>query len=115
VDVNGWACDYYKGIFDKALYEEVWVANWKTVGLEPSDFSVLDGMAGFFKGFAGDLMPLADKKVEGGGTINGLPIKLVLFEDGNKFMKKEVKEIRKEDFDPSLFELPEGLEEAEAE
>ncbi|MEJ2719946.1 MAG: DUF4412 domain-containing protein [bacterium] len=115
VDVNGWDCDYYKGIFDKALYEEVWVANWKTLGLEPSDFSVLDGMAGFFKGFSGDLMPLADKKVEGGGTINGLPIKLVLFEDGTKFMKKEVNEIRKEDLDPSLFELPEGLDETEAE
>ncbi len=111
VDVNGWACDYYKGMFQKALYEDIWVADWKTLGVEQKDVAVLNGVAKIFKGFAGDMLPLVDKKMEGGeDKINGFPVKAVLYEDGTKYMKKEIKEIRSENLDAGLFELPEGLE-----
>jgi hypothetical protein len=116
VDMNGWASDHYKGLFKKELYEEVWVADWKTLGVEQTDVAVLNGMADLFKGFAGDMIPLIDKEIEGGdGKLNGFPVKTVLYEDGAKYMRKEVKEVRKEDIDAGLFELPEGLDKTESE
>jgi hypothetical protein len=115
VDVNGWACDHYKGIFKKDVYEELWVADWKTLGVEQKDVTVLNGMGDIFMGFAGDMMPLVDQKVkDGDGKLSGFPVKADLFEDGEKFMRKELKELRKEDLDPALFELPEGATKLES-
>lgn len=114
VDINGWASDHYKGIFKKDVYEEVWVADWKTIGVEQTDVAVLNGMGELFKGFAGDMIPLVDKKTKD-GSLSGFPVKAVFFEDGEKYMRREVKEVRKEDLDPGLFELSEGLTKLENE
>ena len=66
-------------------------------------------------GFSGDMHPIIDKKIkDGDGKLNGFPVKAVFFEDGNKYMKREIKEVRKEDLDPGLFELPEGFEKLES-
>jgi len=114
VDINGWASDHYKGIFKKDVYEEVWVADWKTIGVDQTDVAVLNGMGELFKGFAGDMIPLVDKKTKD-GDLSGFPVKAVFFEDGEKYLRREVKEVRKEDLDAGLFELPEGLTKLENE
>ncbi|UCG52745.1 MAG: DUF4412 domain-containing protein [Candidatus Latescibacterota bacterium] len=111
VEMNEWTCEHYKAMFEKELYQEVWVCDPKEMGVEAKDLAVLNTMAGLFKSFAGELIPLVDAKTEGSDEkINGFPLKTVLYEDGNKIMRTEVKEVRKEDLEPSLFDLPEGLD-----
>ncbi|UCH84608.1 MAG: DUF4412 domain-containing protein [Candidatus Latescibacterota bacterium] len=114
VDFNGWTCDHYNAMFKKDRYSEVWVADWKTLGIEQTDVAVLNQMGEQFKGFAGDMIPLVDRKGKD-GNVNGFPVKALLYEDGNKYMKREVKEVRKEDLDAALFEIPEGVDKIETE
>ena len=86
-------------------------ANWKEIGVEQSDLAVLNDLSEVFKGFAGEMVPFNDAKIEGSDDrLSGFPVKAEYYEDGNKIIKQEVKEIRKEDLDASLFELPEGFE-----
>ncbi len=113
--VNAWTCDHYKGMFNKELDTEVWVAGWKDVGLEPKDLAALVAIGQIFKGFGADLVPFMGQKVEGANaTIDGVPVKTIHYEAGNKTVRDEVKEIRKEELDPKLFVVPEGYTEKPA-
>jgi hypothetical protein len=113
--VNTWTCDHFKGMFNKELYKEVWVANWSDLGVQPNDLAVLSAIAVGFKGFGQDMIPLTGQQAKGSeGPVNGFPVKAVFYEDGAKVVREEVKEIRKEDLDPKLFALPEGYTEKPA-
>jgi hypothetical protein len=113
--VGTWTCDHLKGMFNKEMRKEVWVAPWKEVGLEPADVAVLVSVANAFKGWSvGETLPFVGQKVEGSDSpIDGLPVKAIYYEDGNKIVREEVKEIRKEDLAPGLFTIPEGFTEKE--
>lgn len=113
---GAWTCDRLKGMFNKEMRKEVWVAPWSEVGLEPKDVAVLVAVADAFKGWSvGETLPFTGVKVEGSDTpIDGLPVKTIYYEEGNKIVREEVKEIRKEDVDPKLFTLPEGYTEKAA-
>ena len=111
VKFENWTCDEYKGMFKKELYKKVWVADWKEIGIESSDVAVLNGMSEVFKGFSGEMIPFTDSKIKGSDErLNGFPLKAEFYESGNKIVRQEVKEIRKEDLDGTLFELPEGFD-----
>lgn len=113
--VNAWTCDHFRGTFNKELYKEVWVANWSDLGVEPKDLAVLSAIADGFKGFGVDMIPVTDQQAKGSdGPVNGFPVKLVFYEAGSKIVRREVKEIRKEDLTPKLFALPEGYTEKPA-
>ena len=45
------------------------------------------------------------------GGFEGFPIVVVQYKDGKKFEKSEVKAIRHQKLDKSVFDLPEGLQE----
>jgi rubrerythrin len=110
--VKAWTCDHLKGMFNKDLYKEVWVAGWSDVGAEPKDVAVLSAIGEAFKGFGGEILPFTNQQVKGSdGPLNGFPVKTVFYEDGNKIVRQEVKEIRKEELDDKLFVLPEGYTE----
>ena len=112
--IEEWTCDHFKATFKKEVYKEIWVAPWDGLGVGYEDLAVLASMAEMFKGFAGEMIPFMDKKAEGdGGAITGFPVKTYMFDDGKKVVKQEVKEVRKEDIDAKLFELPEGFDERE--
>lgn len=114
VTFESWACDEYDGIFNKERYKKVWVADWKEIGIEHADVAVLNSMSEVFKGFSGEMIPFTGAKVKGSDDVlTGFPVKTVYYEDGNKIVKQEVKEIRKEDLNQALFELPEGLDKKE--
>jgi len=113
--VNTWTCDHFKGMFNKELYKEVWVAAWSDLGVQPNDLAVLSAIAVGFKGFGQDMIPFTGQQAKGSeGPMNGFPVKAVFYEDGAKVVREEVKEIRKEDLDPKLFALPEGYTEKPA-
>jgi hypothetical protein len=114
VTFESWKCDEYDGVFEKDLYKKVWVADWEEIGIEHADVAVLNSMSEVFKGFSGEMIPFTGAKVKGSDDVlKGFPVKTVYYEDGNKTVKQEVKEIRKEDLDHALFELPEGLDKKE--
>ena len=113
--VNAWTCDHFKGMFNKELYKEVWIANWSDLGVEPNDLAVLSAVAVGFKGFGQDMIPLTGQQAKGSeGPVNGFPVKAIFYEAGTKVVREEVKEIRKEDLDRKLFALPEGYTEKPA-
>jgi len=114
VEVGEWKCDEYKGVFKKDHYMDVWVADWKQLNTDKNDMILLTRMAEVFEGFAGGMIPYAEKKVKGlDAPLDGFPVRMIRYEDGNKIVRQEVKEIRQEDTDPKLFELPEGYEKTE--
>jgi hypothetical protein len=110
--INEWTCVHLKGMLNKEMRKEAWVAPWSGIGLAPEDTQVLAGFSNAFGGFAGEMVPFRAEKVEGSdGAIEGFPVRLVFYEDGSKIIKQEVKEIRKEDLEARLFEVPEGYTE----
>jgi len=105
--VKNWTCDHLNATLNKELYKEVWVAPWSELGVEPADFAVVTAVTEAFKSFAGDTQPFIGRKVQKSDKpIDGYPVKVVFYEEGNKIVREELKEIRKEDVDPKLFELP---------
>jgi hypothetical protein len=114
--VGAWTCDRLKGMFNKEVRKEVWVAPWTEVGLEPKDVAVLVAVSDAFKGFSvGETLPFTGQKVEGSDApVDGLPVKTIYYEAGEKTVREEIKEIRREDLDPKLFTLPEGYTEKAA-
>lgn len=42
------------------------------------------------------------------GKFSGSPIKIIGYEEGEKVFKMELKEIKRESFSPTLFEIPKG-------
>jgi hypothetical protein len=113
--VKNWTCEHVKGTVNKQPYKEVWVASWSDLGVEPADLASLDRLVKTFNAFAGDVTSFNAQKVSGSDApLNGFPVKIVYFEDGNKFLRQELKELRKEELDPKLFTLPEGFTEAPA-
>jgi len=114
--VKTWTCDHLKGTLNKEVYREVWVAPYSDLGVEPGDLAILATLGQVFKAWAGDAQPFAGFKVDKSDKpIEGYPVKAVYYEDGNKIVRQELKEIRKEDVDPKLFVLPEGYTEKPAE
>lgn len=110
--VKEWTCDHLKGMFNNEMRKEVWVAPWAELGIEPKDAAVLTAVSAAFKGFFGETVPFNNQKVEGSDKpVDGLPVKTMFYEDGSKIIRQEIKEIRREDLDPKLFEIPEGYAE----
>jgi hypothetical protein len=110
--VKTWTCEHVKGMVDKEPYKEIWVAPWGDLGVEPVDLAVLTKLSQAFKAFGGDDLPFNGQKVSGSDApLDGFPVKTIYFEDGNKYLRQELKEIRKEELDPKLFTIPEEFTE----
>ena len=110
--VKTWTCDHLKGTFNKEMRKEVWVAPWNELGVDPADLAVITTLTEAFKAFAGDTRPFNGLKVQKADKpVDGFPVKTVYYEEGNKIVREELKEIRKEEIDPKLFDLPEGYTE----
>lgn len=105
--VKNWTCERVNVMLNKQMYKEVWVAPFAELGVDPADLAVITTVTEAFKSFAGDTQPFVARKVQKSDKpIDGFPVKTVYYEEGNKIVREEVKEIRKEDVDPKLFELP---------
>ncbi len=107
--VGEWTCDQYQGNQEGKKVEEVWAASWKALGINQGDLAIFGDMADMFEG-AGQKLPaffsFAREDVAG---VDGFPIMVVAYRDGNPIERSRVREVRRERIDPQLFELPEGL------
>ena len=111
-EVNQWTCDKYEGIREGQKRREVWTAAPGQLGLDMSDFKVMQQMGEFFKGFSqfGNEAPfrVGSEAAQQEKDYTGVPVRQIFYQGGRPISKTEIKEVRREDFDASLFEIPEG-------
>jgi hypothetical protein len=114
--INRWTCDYYEGMVSGKKTEEVWTITWQQAGISRNDLQAFRGMGEFFQAITGKidaLYQIGSEDFEKQGGYAGLPVKMVQYEKGNTIVLSEVKEIKKQNIAPKLFELPAGFEETE--
>ncbi len=104
--VNGYSTDKYEGTRDGAKSSEIWTTSPKSVNVDEKDYEVLKDMAKFFEKFAQNLSGMVGDKTNG---LEGVPVKTVGYKDGKPHFTSEMKEVKKESLDASLFEIPSGL------
>jgi hypothetical protein len=107
-----WKCDKYEGYRGGQLTEEVWTTSWKNLGIEQKDFRVMQSMGEFMS----ELSPDAASQFNVGSDeweekqgYPGVPVRTISYSMGQKVSQNEIQEIKKEQIDSSLFELPKGL------
>lgn len=108
--IGAWAVDHYEGIQGATKIKEVWVATWDKLGITRGDMAVLESYGEFFKDFMKNTDSnddFADSK-KMFDTLGGFPIKTVTFEKGSAPSTSLVQDIKKENLDPNLFNLPAG-------
>ena len=111
--INQWICDKYEGHATEKDTEEIWTTDWQQVGITEADLKVIRGMGEFFAEFAKNLpflSKIGSKEWEQEHGYSGFPIRTIYSSGTQVRYKVEVKEIRRQDFAASLFELPSGLQ-----
>ncbi|MBP2681447.1 MAG: hypothetical protein H6Q78_1310 [Candidatus Krumholzibacteriota bacterium] len=112
VKLKTWQCTQYESYVNGVKHEDVWAAAVKDIGLTEADIRTLRGMGELFSGISSETNAFfqVGRKVDQGG-FEGFPVLLVRYNDGKKYEKSEVRAVRKEKLDKSVFELPQGLQE----
>jgi Domain of unknown function (DUF4412) len=112
VKLRTWQCTQYESYVNDVKYEDVWAVAAKDIGLTDADIRTLRGMGDLFSGISSQTNAFFQigRDVDQGG-FEGFPVVLVQYQNGKKYEKSEVKAIRKEKLDKSVFELPQGLQE----
>ncbi len=111
--VNQWLCDKYEGYASNKDKEEIWTTDWQQAGITEADLKVIQGMGEFFAEFAKNmpfLSKVGSKEWEKEHGYAGFPIRTMHYSGTQVRYKTEIKEIRRQDFAASLFELPSGLQ-----
>jgi hypothetical protein len=104
--VGRWATEKYAGTREGAKVSEVWTAAPKSIGVGEEDVQVLKDMARFFEKFAKDFAGMIGDHENG---LQGVPVKTVAYKDGAARWQSELKDAKKEDLAPALFEIPAGF------
>uniref|UniRef100_A0A7C3UQ04 DUF4412 domain-containing protein n=1 Tax=candidate division WOR-3 bacterium TaxID=2052148 RepID=A0A7C3UQ04_UNCW3 len=108
--VNQWVCDKYEGYQGKEKVEEVWATDYPKIGIKPEEVKVIEEMGDFFseliKGGAAQFYRFRPEKKE--GEFFGVPVRIIGYEKGKKGFTMEIKEVKKETFNPQTFEVPKG-------
>ncbi len=112
IKINKWTCDKYEGYLEGIKTKEIWTTDWRNLGLSREDFNVMQGMSEFFEELTQNkslFFKAGSKDWEKEQGYPGIPVKTVSYSNGQIKHINELKQIRKQDLDPSLFELPEGF------
>jgi hypothetical protein len=112
VKVGKWKCDTYEGYEGGELVEEVCTTDWKNLGIERKDFQVMQRMSEFMSELsphsAGGLnVGSAEWEKEQGYP--GIPVRTIEYSMGKKVFQTDLKDVKRQQIDSSLFELPKGL------
>ncbi|MCM8808398.1 MAG: DUF4412 domain-containing protein [Candidatus Omnitrophica bacterium] len=106
--VNQWVCDKYEGYEGKNKVEEIWTTDFSKIGLKPEDLKIMEEMGKFFsemmKGVS--FYKIQTEKKE--DKFFGVPVRIIGYDKGEKKFKMELKEIKRENLAPTLFEIPKG-------
>jgi len=111
--MNGWICDKYEGYRKEQKVEEVWTADEAEAGMSPKEFNTLKRMFATLDAFdmqGIQLYEFGSKEAEELQKYSGIPVKTIeLNEEGQAKETTKLKETKKQDFEDSFFQLPEGL------
>lgn len=116
VKIKSWVCDQYDGYLQGEKKEEVWTTDPKNLGIGPEELRVLVSMGEFFETspqFKASFYKVGFEEGESGDGYSGIPIKGIVYTTGQKEEKRELEEIRRENLQPSLFEIPPGFKKRE--
>jgi hypothetical protein len=112
VKANKWKCDTYEGYRRGQLTEEVCATSWKNLGIGQKYFRVMQRMSAFMS----ELSPDAASRFHIGSDAwekeqgyPGIPVRTISFSMGKKVFQTEIQDVKQQQIDPSLFELPKGL------
>ncbi len=110
--INNWSTDKYEGERDGVKHSEVWTTTPKALDISPTDFQVLLDMAKFFEKFSKNLEGMMGGNGKNG--LDGVPVKTITYNEGKAEFQTEIKEIKKDAFAVSLFEVPAGFTKKES-
>jgi hypothetical protein len=110
--VNKWKCDTYKGYQGGKVTQEVCSTSWKKLGLDQKNFRVMERMGKFMSTLSPDAasqFSVGSDEWEKDQGFPGVSVRTTSYAMGRKVFQTEIKDIKKQRIDPSLFELPKGL------
>ncbi|MFH1862770.1 MAG: DUF4412 domain-containing protein, partial [bacterium] len=105
--IGSWVCDKYEGSSEGKKKSEVWTTDWQQLDLKSSDFQVLKEMGEFFARLAPEatsFYPMEESSEK--SVYSGVPVKTISYSDDMASRTSELKELRTEEFNAALFELP---------
>jgi hypothetical protein len=112
VMVNTWKCDKYEGYRGGQLTEEVCTTSWEDLGIEQKDFRIMQSMGEFMSELAPDASSyfnVGSDEWEKEQGYPGVPVRTISYSMGEKIFQTDIKGIKRQKIDSSLFELPKGL------
>ncbi len=116
--VGEWTTDKYIAMNETDVVEEVWTAQPEALGLKKEDFAGLYKMSELFSQYFKDTdfyHPIILEDQAQPGDYSGLPLRIITYSRGMKMHQTEVKEIKRQNFQASLFDLPAGYSKQEME
>lgn len=99
--INGWSTVKYEAIREGGKKSDIWVSEYKTLGISESEVHVFKDLAKYFEKIA----PTSEWQI----SDKGMPVKSLTYKDGKPEFQMEVKEVKKESQPASLFEVPAGM------
>jgi hypothetical protein len=112
VKVNKWKCDTYEGFREGSRTNEVCTTGWRRLGLEQEQYDVIKGMGDFTSEFTkgvSSFFRAGSDEWEKEQGYPGVPVRTITYSMGKAQHKTEIREVRNERVDESLFDLPPGL------
>jgi Domain of unknown function (DUF4412) len=103
--VNGFRTDKYEGTKGGSKVEEVYVADFKALGLTDADFATLRALAGTF---AADSKDPIQMSLTAAGAVPGVPVRSTRFEGGKPAVQVDLSAVRQEEAPAGAFEVPAG-------
>ncbi len=108
--VDQWTCDKYSGTLSGQMKQEIWTTTPSSVGLSSADFQAMQAMRNFFKDSSKNQMMgfQVGPDTPQDGMYAGIPVKTMIYKDGQLQGQSQLIEIHKQNVDSILFELPAG-------
>jgi hypothetical protein len=108
--VNQWTCDKYEGTRDGKKEVEIWTSDWKKLGLKAENLNGFERMGNFFssmlKGMSWYYKAGTDEKTT--SMYVGFPVKTVSYTKDKAVSQYEIKEIKEQELNSTMFDAPEG-------
>jgi len=112
VKLNKWNCTHYIGMLENEKKNEVWTIDWSQAGVNEADMRGMHSMGEFFEALSGEIdefYTMGSEAFEKEGGYSGIPVKFVSYSGKMVTSDFEITEIKKQNIDAALFELPPGL------
>lgn len=114
--INGYPCVKYNVLLDGQLMSVLWVTPYAKLGVTKSDLRGLHALTGFqdtlAKAFSSQ--PGLAQKIKSGvvsyDELDGLPIKMITYEDGSVTGETTIQSVEKTKLNDQLFQVPAGYQ-----